>query len=112
MRRTAQLAQARELAALIAPLVFERIRELITPRERYVKGVEAIAKEIGVSDNTLRKRGYVEAKLYKPGILPVPICGMEEFNYKGSLRMRPVARAEDLKLYRENISRIKPAKQR
>lgn len=94
---------ARELAALAAPLVVEQIKNLIAPKERYLKGTQAIARELDISDDTLRRRGYVNSKQFKPGMLRVPICGTESYKHKGKPQERPVARAEDLKTYRENL---------
>lgn len=80
----------------IADLVADRVVIQIgkaAENPQYVRGTANIARFLQVSEDTYRRRHRSK----------IPICGYEEYNHRGKLRVRPVCRTEDLKIYRENL---------
>jgi hypothetical protein len=82
-------------AELVASKILGRIKPLLAPHpsDEYVRGTVAIARFLGVSPETYRRR---HAK-------KVPVCGYEEYRHLGKITMRPICRTSDLRAYRENL---------
>lgn len=97
--RPSEIAEiARKVADMAAPLLVREVRELIAPSEKYARGFRAIAKQLGISEDTVRRRGFITSKSYRPGTTTrIPVCSTEN----SGKRARPVALVSDLKRYRE-----------
>lgn len=92
---------AQTVAQLTAPLLVREVRELIAPGEKYARGFRAIAKQLGISEDTVRRRGFITSKSYRPGTTTrIPVCSTES----SGKRAWPVALVSDLKRYREFLN--------
>ena len=79
--------ELRSLARLLAPMILEDIKILVAPPSDYLKGVGEIARYLGVSTKTVRRR----LKLRK-----IPLCGAEEFCHRGKNAFRPICKKSAL----------------
>jgi hypothetical protein len=59
--------------------------------DQIVRGSFAIARFLGVSNDTFRRRH----------LKSIPACKYEEYNHRGVKRLRPICRLADLKRYRD-----------
>ncbi len=100
-------AELREVARGLAPFVIEELRALAQPSNDLVRGTEAIAQFLNVSDQTVRNRKFVPHDKFKPGDRRIPIRGTEPYTRKvrGEKKnfLRPVAHRADLTRYIENL---------
>ena len=87
--------ELRSLARLLAPMIIEEIKILVAPPSDYLKGVGEIARYLGVSTKTVRRR----LKLRK-----IPLCGAEEFRHRGKIAFRPICKKSALIRLHENLS--------
>lgn len=83
------------LADRLAPKLLSRMEKLAEMKQspEYVKGSLDIARFLGVSEDTFRRRHK----------LLIPVCGYEEYNHRGQQRIRPICKADDLRRYMENL---------
>lgn len=84
------------IAHIVADRVFELLKERGAQQDEYIRGTHAIARFLGISTDTLRRR------LKDPTIPRLPICGTEPFDHKGKIRLRPICKKTDLAAYRKN----------
>jgi hypothetical protein len=100
--KTAELKElARAVAEMAAPLLAQQVRDLVAPGEKYARGYRAIATHLGISEDTVRRRGFVVSKSFRPGTTKrIPVCSTESTGK----RARPVALVADLKRYREFLN--------
>jgi len=78
-------------------MILEEIKILVAPPSDYLKGVEEIARYLGVCTKTIRR--HVKAK-------KIPICGAEEFSHRGKIAFRPICKKSALNAMRENLSTL------
>lgn len=91
----------KELAGQLAPFLVAAVRDLAhPPHDKYVRGTQAIARFLGISDDTLRRR------FKHPVGDPIPVAGSEPHQHKGRTYHRPICLRADLERWVENHKTI------
>lgn len=99
--------QLREVARDLAPMLLEEMRTWRS--DEYLRGTEAIAAFLNVTDQTVRNRKFIAHEKFRPGDTRIPIRGTEPFSRVvggvKKLYARPIAHRADLQRYIENLPR-------
>ena len=88
--------QIEALAERVAKKVIQQISAM-SDGDETIRGVMDIARFLGVSANTLRRR-HLEH---------IPICGSEQFRHLGKPSLRIICKRSELKAYRDSMPKRK-----
>lgn len=89
--------ELRAIAQELAPFILEEVRKLMHPESDYLHGTQAIARFLGISDDTVRRR--IIAK-------KIPVAGWQETRHRGRASARPTCKISELRAAEEQFRSV------